>query len=415
MERERATKFIHELLDLLVKQKGSDLFITSGFPPAIKVDGKISPVSKSLLSPQHTIELVRSVMNDKQAGEFEGSKECNFAISPPGIGRFRVNAFVQQGRVGMVLRTINTDIPKFEELGLPPVLRDSSCQARHHAVRRRNRSASRRRWRRCSATATRTATAIITIETRSSSCTSTATASSRTRVGVDCEGWSIALKNSLRQAPDVILIGEVRERETMDYAISFAETGHLCLATLHANSSNQALDRIINFFPEERRAQLLMDLSLNVRAFVAQRLIPRRDGRGRVPAVEVMLNSPLISDLIFKGDVLRHQDHEEVARARHAEFDQSLFDLYEAGLISYEDALRNADSLNDPGSRSSCTARKRRTGTSSPAPATSISFRTRRRHRRRARGSSRLVSISAETNRDAPLAVEGLASDSSLQ
>src|SRR5258707_128342 len=315
MERERATKFIHELLDLLVKQNGSDLFITAAFPPAIKVDGKIAPVSKTQLSPQHTIELVRSVMNDKQAAEFEGTKECNFAISPPGIGRFRVNAFVQQGRVGMVLRTITTDIPKFEELGLPPVLKDI----------------------------------IMTIEDpiefvhEHRNCIMT-----QREVGVDCEGWQVALKNTLRQAPDVILIGEVRERETMDYAIAFSETGHLCMTTLHANSTNQALDRIINFFPEERRAQLLMDLSLNIRAFIAQRLIPRRDGRGRVPAVEVMLNSPLISARAFKGDVSGIKEIMKKSRELGMQtFDQSLFDLFEANLISYEDALRNADSLND--------------------------------------------------------------------
>ena len=288
MERERATKFIHELLDLLVKQKGSDLFITADFPPAIKVDGKITPVSKSTLTPQHTIELVRSVMNDKQAAEFESTKECNFAISPPGVGRFRVNAFVQQARVGMVLRTINTNIPKFEDLGLPPVLKDvimskrgimlfigatgcgkSTSMAALLGYRNENSHGH-----------------IITIEDpiefvhQHENCIVT-----QREVGVDTDNWDIALRNSLRQAPDVILIGEIRQRETMDYAIAFAETGHLCLATLHANSTNQALDRIINFFPEERRMQLLMDLSLNVRAFVAQRLIPRRDGKGRVPAV----------------------------------------------------------------------------------------------------------------------------------
>ena len=351
MERERATKFIHELLDLLVKQKGSDLFITADFPPAVKVDGKITPVSKSSLTPQHTIELVRSVMNDKQAAEFESSKECNFAISPPGIGRFRVNAFVQQARVGMVLRTINTTIPKFEDLGLPPVLKDvimskrgimlfvgatgcgkSTSMAALLGYRNENSHGH-----------------IITIEDpiefvhQHENCIVT-----QREVGVDTDNWDIALRNSLRQAPDVILIGEIRQRETMDYAIAFAETGHLCLATLNANSTNQALDRIINFFPEERRMQLLMDLSLNVRAFVAQRLIPRRDGKGRVPAVEVMLNSPLISDLIFKGDVGGIKDVMKRSRELGMQtFDQSLFDLYEAGLISYEDALRNADSLND--------------------------------------------------------------------
>ncbi|MBK6805531.1 MAG: PilT/PilU family type 4a pilus ATPase [Betaproteobacteria bacterium] len=351
MERERATKFIHELLDLLVRQKGSDLFITAEFPPALKVDGKITPVSKSSLTPQHTIELVRSVMNDKQAAEFESTKECNFAIAPPGIGRFRVNAFVQQGRVGMVLRTINTTIPKFEDLGLPPVLKDVIMSKRGIMLF-------------VGATGSGKSTSmsallgyrndnsyghIITIEDpiefvhQHANCIIT-----QREVGVDTEGWQIALKNTLRQAPDVILIGEIRDRETMDYAIAFAETGHLCLATLHANSTNQALDRIINFFPEERRSQLLMDLSLNTRAFVAQRLIPRRDGKGRVPSVEVMLNSPLISDLIFKGDVSGIKDIMKRSRELGMQtFDQSLFDLYEDELISYEDALRNADSVND--------------------------------------------------------------------
>ena len=351
MEREQATRFIHELLQLLVKENGSDLFITAAFPPAIKVDGKITPVSKTAMSPQHTIELVRSVMNDKQAAEFESTKECNFAISPPGVGRFRVNAFVQQGRVGMVLRTIVTDIPKFEDLGLPPVLRDVIMSKRGimlfigaTGAGKSTSMASLLGYRNDNSYGH-----IITIEDpiefvhEHKNCIVT-----QREVGVDTDNWEIALKNSLRAAPDVILIGEIRDRHTMDYAVAFAETGHLCLATLHANSTNQALDRIINFFPEERRAQLLMDLSLNVRAFVAQRLVPRRDGKGRVPAVEVMLNSPLVSDLIFKGNV--GEIKELMKRSRELgmqTFDQSLFDLYEAGLITYEDALRNADSLND--------------------------------------------------------------------
>jgi len=351
MERERATRFIHELLELLVKEKGSDLFVTAGFPPAIKVDGKITPVSKTMLSAQHTIELVRSVMNDKQASEFESTKECNFAISPPGVGRFRVNAFVQQARVGMVLRTITTDIPKFDELGLPPVLKDIIMSKRGimmfvgaTGAGKSTSMASLLGYRNENSFGH-----IVTIEDpiefvhEHRNCIVT-----QREVGVDTDNWDIALRNSMRQAPDVILIGEVRERSTMDYAIAFAETGHLLLATLHANSTNQALDRIINFFPEERRAQLLMDLSLNVRAFVAQRLIPRRDGKGRVPAVEIMLNSPLVSDLIFKGDVGGIKDLMKKSRELGMQtFDQSLFDLYEAGLITYEDALRNADSLND--------------------------------------------------------------------
>jgi twitching motility protein PilU len=351
MEREKATRFIHELLELLVKERGSDLFVTASFPPAFKVDGKIRPVSKSALSPQHTIELVRSVMNDKQAAEFESTKECNFAISPPGVGRFRVNAFVQQARVGMVLRTITTDIPKFDELGLPTVLKDIIMSKRGimmfvgaTGAGKSTSMASLLGYRNENSFGH-----IVTIEDpiefvhEHKNCIVT-----QREVGVDTDSWDIALRNSMRQAPDVIMIGEVRERATMDYAIAFAETGHLLLATLHANSTNQALDRIINFFPEERRAQLLMDLSLNVRAFVAQRLIPRRDGKGRVPAVEIMLNSPLVSDLIFKGDIGGIKDLMKKSRELGMQtFDQSLFDLYEAGLITYEDALRNADSLND--------------------------------------------------------------------
>jgi twitching motility protein PilU len=267
------------------------------------------------------------------------------------VGRFRVNAFVQQGRVGMVLRTITTDIPKFDDLGLPPVLKDIIMSKRGimmfvgaTGAGKSTSMASLLGYRNENSFGH-----IITVEDpiefvhEHRNCIVT-----QREVGVDTDNWEIALRNSLRQAPDVVLIGEVRERNTMDYAIAFAETGHLCLATLHANSTNQALDRIINFFPEERRAQLLMDLSLNVRAFVAQRLIPRRDGKGRVPAVEILLNSPLVSDLIFKGDVGGIKDLMKKSRELGMQtFDQSLFDLYEAGLITYEDALRNADSLND--------------------------------------------------------------------
>jgi twitching motility protein PilU len=351
LEAATATRFIHELLALLVKQNGSDLFITAGFPAAVKIDGKISPVSKNALTPQHTVELVRSVMNDKQASEFESTKECNFAINPPGIGRFRVNAFVQQGRIGMVLRTILTDIPDFEGLNLPPVLKDVSMSKRGIMMfvgatgcGKSTSMAALLGYRNQNSFGH-----IITIEDpiefvhEHKNCIVT-----QREVGVDTDDWHIALKNTLRQAPDVILIGEVRDRETMDYAIAFAETGHLCLTTLHANSTNQALDRIINFFPAERRAQVLMDLSLNVRAFVSQRLVPRRDTGGRVPAVEIMLNSPLISDLIFKGDISGIKELMKRSRELGMQtFDQSLFDLYERDLITYEDALRNADSIND--------------------------------------------------------------------
>src|SRR6201997_2208106 len=351
MERETATKFIHDLLDLLVKQKGSDLFITAGFPPALKIDGKIAPVSKTALTPQHTIELVRSVMNDKQAAEFESTKECNFAINPPGIGRFRVNAFVQQGRVGMALRTINVIIPTFEELNLPPVLKDI-CMSKRGIMLFIGATGCGKSTSMAALLGYRNENSyghIITIEDpiefvhEHKNCIMT-----QREVGVDTDNWAIALKNSLRQAPDVILIGEVRDRETMDYAIAFAETGHLCLATLHANSTNQALDRIINFFPEERRAQLLMDLSLNLKGLISQRLIPKKESKGRCVAIEIMLNSPLISDLVFKGDISGIKEIMKRSRELGMQtFDQSLFDLYEGGLITYEDALRNADSVND--------------------------------------------------------------------
>ncbi len=351
MERDQATKFIYDLLRLMVSKKASDLFITAGFPPAIKLDGKVTPVSQQPLSPQHTAELVRSVMNDRQAAEFEATKECQFAISPGGIGRFRVSALVQQGNIGMVLRTINSKIPTFEELGLPDVLKDV-CMTKRGLVIMVGATGSGKSTSLAAMVGYRNENSyghIITIEDPIEyvhphrNCIIT-----QREVGVDTESWENALKNTLRQAPDVILMGEVRDRETMDYAIAFAETGHLCMATLHANSSNQALDRIINFFPEERRPQLLMDLSLNLKGMVSQRLIPRREGKGRVAAVEIMLNSPLIADLIFKGDV--HEIKEIMKRSKELgmqTFDMHLFEMYDNGVISYEDALRNADSVND--------------------------------------------------------------------
>jgi twitching motility protein PilU len=351
MERDQATKFIYDLLRLMVSKKASDLFITAAFPPAIKLDGKVTPVSQQPLSPQHTAELVRSVMNDRQAAEFEATKECQFAISPGGIGRFRVSAMVQQGNIGMVLRTINSKIPTFEELGLPPVLKDV-CMTKRGLVIMVGATGSGKSTSLAAMVGYRNENSyghIITIEDPIEyvhphrNCIIT-----QREVGVDTESWENALKNTLRQAPDVILMGEVRDRETMDYAIAFAETGHLCMATLHANSSNQALDRIINFFPEERRPQLLMDLSLNLKGMISQRLIPRREGKGRVAAVEIMLNSPLIADLIFKGDV--HEIKEIMKRSKELgmqTFDMHLFDMYDNGVISYEDALRNADSVND--------------------------------------------------------------------
>jgi twitching motility protein PilU len=351
MEREQATKFMYDLLKLMLSKRGSDLFITVGFPPAIKVDGKMTPVSNQPLTATHTAELARSIMNDRQAADFEANKECNFAINPSGVGRFRVNAFVQQAAIGMVLRVITTTIPRFEDINIPPVLKDVIMTKRGLAIMV-GATGSGKSTTLAAMIGYRNENSyghIITIEDPiefthpHKNCMIT-----QREVGVDTQSWEHALQNTLRQAPDVILIGEIRARETMEHAIAFAETGHLCLATLHANSSNQALDRIINFFPEERRPQLLMDLSLNLKAIVSQRLIPLKEGKGRIPAVEIMLNSPLISDLIFKGEV--HEIKEIMKKSRELgmqTFDQSLFDLYEAGKISYEDALRNADSVND--------------------------------------------------------------------
>ncbi len=351
MERDQASKFINDLLRLMVSRKGSDLFLTADFPPAIKVDGKVTKVSPQPLTGQHTLQLARSIMNDKQAAEFEKHKECNFAISPQGIGRFRVNAYLQQGHVALVLRTIPQNLPTIEALDLPPILKDVVLTKRGLVIvvgatgsgksttlaamiDHRNES---------------TFGHIITIEDPvefvhpHKNCIV-----SQRELGLDTDNWDIALKNTLRQAPDVILMGEIRDRETMEHAVAFAETGHLCMATLHANSANQALDRIINFFPEERRAQLLMDLSLNLRAIVSQRLLPRREGKGRIAAVEILLNTPLISDMIFKGEV--GEIKEVMKRSRELgmqTFDQALFDLFEFGRVNYEDALRNADSVND--------------------------------------------------------------------
>jgi twitching motility protein PilU len=344
-------KFVNDLLKLMVTKKASDLFITAGFPPAMKIDGKLTPVSSQTLNTQQTAEIARAVMNDKQAQEFQATRECNFAISMSTVGRFRVNAFIQRSATGLVFRVINTNIPKFEDLKLPPVLKDV-MMAKRGLVIFVGGTGSGKSTSMAAMLGHRNENSyghIITIEDPvefihgHKNCIVT-----QREVGVDTENWHAALKNTLRQAPDVIMIGEIRDRETMDYAIAFSETGHLCLATLHANSTNQALDRIINFFPEERRQQLLMDLSLNLRCIASQRLIPKVDGSGRVAAVEVLLHSPLISDLIYKGDV--HAIKEIMAKSRELgmqTFDQALFELYEESKITYDDALRNADSVND--------------------------------------------------------------------
>ncbi len=351
MERDQASKFINDLLRLLVTRGGSDLFLTAEFPPAIKVDGKVTKVSPQPLTAGHTMALARSIMNDKQAAEFERTKECNFAISPGGVGRFRVNAFIQQGNVGLVLRVIPQQLPTIDGMGLPHVLKDLVMTKRGLVIL-------------VGATGSGKSTTlaamvdhrndnsfghIITLEDPvefvhpHKNCIVT-----QREIGIDTDGWEMALKNTLRQAPDVILMGEIRDRETMEHAVQFAETGHLCMATLHANSANQALDRIINFFPEERRAQLLMDLSLNLKGLVSQRLLPRQEGKGRAAAVEILLNTPLISDLIFKGEVGEIKEIMKKSRELGMQtFDQALFDLYEGNYVTYEDALRNADSVND--------------------------------------------------------------------
>ncbi|MEI6546965.1 MAG: PilT/PilU family type 4a pilus ATPase [Burkholderiales bacterium] len=351
MEREQASRFLQDLLRLMLKRGGSDLFLTAEFPPAVKIDGKVTPVSGVPLSPQHTMELARALMSDRQAADFEANRELNFAISPNGVGRFRVNVFMQLGRVGVVIRTIQSRIPTLEELHLPPALTDLALTARGLVlvvgatgsgksttlagmIGHRNRNSYGH---------------IVTIEDPvefvhpHANCIVT-----HREIGVDTDSWSIALKNTLRQAPDVIMIGEIRDRDTMDNAIVFAETGHLCLATLHANNANQAIDRVINFFPEERRQQVLMDLSLNLRGIVSQRLLPDQSGTGRAVAVEVMLNSPLISDMIFKGEVAAIREIIKRSREQGMQtFDQALFDLYEQNRVTLADALRYADSVND--------------------------------------------------------------------
>jgi twitching motility protein PilU len=351
MERDQAVRLTQSLLKKMVENNGSDLFITAGFPPAIKIDGKIKPFADKPLTGAQSSLIVRSIMNDKQAKEFDATRESNFAIAPQGIGRFRVSAFVQQGQVGAVLRTIVTKIPTFEELELPPQLKDVAMTKRGLCLVVGGTGSGK------STTLAamigyrneNTHGHIITIEDPVEymhphrGCVIT-----HREVGVDTENWHNALKNTLRQAPDVIMIGEIRDQETMQYGIQFAETGHLCVATLHANSANQALDRIINFFPEDRRHQLLMDLSLNITAMISQRLIPRESGMGRVAAMEILLASPLISDLIYRGEVAAIKDiMAKSNRLGMQTFDQALFQLYEDGAITYEEAMRNADSQNE--------------------------------------------------------------------
>ncbi len=350
MDRQQATKFMLDCLRKMIAKKGSDLFVSAGFPPACKIDGEMTPLSARALDAAQTNVLVRSIMNDRQVRDFDAKKECNFAIHPSDIGRFRVNAFVQQGCSGAVLRTISTGIPDFDELGLPPQLREIAMTKRGLVIvvggtgsGKSTTLAAMVGYRNKNSRGH-----IVTIEDPVEFVhPNLGCLVSQREVGVDTDSWEAALVNTLRQAPDVILIGEIRNRETMEHAIKFSETGHLCLSTLHANSSDQALDRIINLFPEERREQVLMDLSFNLKAVISQRLLHRM-GEGRVPAVELMLNTPLMTDLIFKGDV--HGIKSLMKKSREAgmqTFDMALYDLHQAGLVSYEEALRNADSTNE--------------------------------------------------------------------
>ena len=342
---------IFNWLRYMYEQKASDLFITAEFPPAIKLDGKLTPISDRPLTAGTCGAIAQAIMTEKQREEFENTTECNFAISLDGVARFRVNAMIQRGAVALVIRIINSVIPKMDDLKLPEVLKKVSMQKRGLVIFVGGTGSGK---------STSLAAMIdyrnensyghiITIEDPiefvhpHKNCIVT-----QREVGVDTDNWFAALKNTLRQAPDVILIGEIRDQETMEYALAFAETGHLCMATLHANSSNQALDRIINFFPEERRTQLLTDLSLNLQAFISQRLVPREGGRGRVAAVEVLLNSPLVAELVHEGRIheIKEQMKKSTAMGMQT-FDQALYDLYERGDISFQDALKNADSAHD--------------------------------------------------------------------
>jgi twitching motility protein PilU len=343
-------KYVVELLKVMLEKGGSDLFITVGAPPAIKVHGEMTPFGGKPVSREQAEEIVAAVMNDRQRAEFRDTKECNFALSLDGIGRFRVNAYVQRGSHGLVARVINTVIPTLDELRLPAVLKEVVMEKRG-LVLMVGATGSGKSTSLAAMLDYRNANSrghIITIEDpvefvhQHKKCLVM-----QREVGVDTESWHAALKNTLRQAPDVILIGEIRDRDTMDYGIAFAETGHLCLATLHANNANQALDRIINFFPAERRSQILMDLSLNLKAIVSQRLIPATTG-GRVPAVEILLNTPRVADLILKGEV--HEIKEAMAKSKDLgmrTFDQALFDLCVDGLAEPETVLRYADSYNE--------------------------------------------------------------------
>ncbi len=351
MDRESSIAMMRDLMKLLVRKGGSDLFISAGFPPAIKVDGKIAAASKENLSSDDSRNLVYAVMNDRQLKEYEATQESNFALSPEKVGRFRVSAFVQRGQCGLVMRSIQTRIPNLKELNLPSTLNRIAMSRRGLVILvggtgtgKSTTLASMINYRNHNSM-----DHIITLEDPIEYVYENKRSLIMQReIGLDTNNWGVALKNSLRQAPDVILIGEIRDAETMGYGITFADTGHLAMATLHANSTNQAFDRIINFFDEERREQLLMDIASNLRAVVSQRLIPRKNGKGRLPAVEILLNTELIAHLIRDGKL--HEIKQVIKRSRElgmCSFDQSLFELHQKSAISFENALKFADSVNE--------------------------------------------------------------------
>ena len=350
MEKNEAMSFIIKLLRLMLEKEGSDLFITAGFPPAVKIKGKMIPMSKQPLSPNDAKAVTQCIMNDKQLKEFESTQECNFAIAPPNLGRFRVNAFVQQGCQGLVMRVIAAEIPNFDKLGLPAVLKDV-IMAKNGLIIMVGGTGSGKSTSMAAMVDYRNENSyghIITIEDPieyvhpHKNCVMM-----QREVGVDTKSWEIALHNTLRQAPDVILLGEIRDAEIMNFGLEFAQTGHLAMATLHANNANQAIDRVLGFFPTETQAKLMQDLSVNLRAIVSQRLVKTVDG-GRCAAIEILLNTPLISDLIAKGEGSSIKPIMKKSRELGMQtFDQALFDLYHSGKINYEEALRNADSTNE--------------------------------------------------------------------
>jgi twitching motility protein PilU len=351
LSEEQAKSYMVKLLGAMTRAGGSDLFVSKDFPPSMKIQGKMQPLATQKLTAEVTRELAHALMSERQRAEFAKELECNFSLAIPDLARYRVNVFVQQLNVGMVIRTIPNDMPSFEQLGLPETFKEIVMTKRGMVlvvgatgsgkstslaamIDHRNRSSPGH---------------IITIEDPVEFIhQSQMSLVTHRDVGLDTHSWHHALKNTLRQAPDVILIGEIRDAETMEHAIVFAETGHLCMSTLHSNSASQTLDRIINFFPEERRKQLLMDLSSNLKSIISQRLVRKDDGSGRIAAIEILLNTPIVSDKLLKGEF--HDLKEIMGKSREQgmrTFDYSLFELYDSGVIAYDEAIRNADSANE--------------------------------------------------------------------